>query len=106
MKSTNGMISDRPAPLSQEVAETLALQALGWIAGNDDLSGAFLSMTGTSTEELRTRASDPEFLGFVLDFLLQDEAALLAFCEQIDIQPDRPFRARAALPGGELPHWT
>ena len=93
-------------PLPRETAETLALQALGWIAGQDDLATALLGSTGCAADELRTRAADPEFLGFVLDFLMQDEAALLAFCEASGYQPDRPFRARAALPGGDLPHWT
>lgn len=55
---------------------------------------------------MRARAGDPEFLGFVLDFLLSDEAALVAFAEESGLSPDRPLRARAALPGGQLPHWT
>jgi hypothetical protein len=55
---------------------------------------------------MRARAGDPEFLGFVLDFLLSDEAALLDFARETEIPPDRPLRARAALPGGALPHWT
>lgn len=93
-------------PLGREQAETLALQALGWLAGQEDLSGAFLGASGLSADELKARAGDPEFLGFVLDFLLGDEAALLAFCEAADLTPDRPMRARAALPGGDLPHWT
>ena len=100
------MTFDRLAPLGKDAAETLALQALGWIAGQDELAGAFLGSTGSSAEDLKARASDPEFLGFVLDFLLQDEAALLAFCEDAGSEPDQPFRARAALPGGDLPHWT
>ena len=62
--------------------------------------------SGVSADELRDRAADPEFLGFVLDFLLSDEAALLAFAHEAGLSPDRPLRARAALPGGELPHWT
>lgn len=84
----------------------LGLQALGWIAGQQELAGAFLGATGSSAEDLRARAGDPEFLGFVLDFLLSDEDALLAFCADHDVPPDRPMRARAALPGGALPHWT
>lgn len=93
-------------PLSRDRAETLGLQALGWLAGQEDLAGAFLAATGASSDELRERAGDPEFLGFVLDFLLADEPALLAFCEASGTPPDHPFRARAALPGGALPHWT
>lgn len=55
---------------------------------------------------MRERAADPEFLGFVLDFLLMDDATLIAFAEDEGIAPDRPLRARAALPGGKLPNWT
>jgi hypothetical protein len=93
-------------PLSREGAELLALQALGWIFAQRDLADSFLSVTGASAEEMRVRAGDPEFLGFVLDFLLADEAALLAFAREAGIAPDRPLRARVALPGGALPHWT
>ena len=95
-----------PAPLPPEVAETLGLQALGWLAAQPEQAGAFLAATGASADELRERAADPEFLGFVLDFLLMDESLLLAFCEDTSTAPDRPARARAALPGGDLPHWT
>ncbi len=42
----------------------------------------------------------------MLDFLLSDEATLMAFAQDAGVSPDRPLRARAALPGGELPHWT
>lgn len=80
--------------------------ALGWIAGQPDLAGRFLDAAGASPEDLRARAADPEFLGFVLDFLLANEAVLVAFAQDAGIAPDRPLRARAALPGGELPHWT
>ncbi|MEM7545069.1 MAG: DUF3572 domain-containing protein [Pseudomonadota bacterium] len=100
------MKSSEFAPLGRDRAELLALQALGWIAGQDDLSGTFLTATGAGADDLRTRAGDPEFLGFVLDFLLGDEQALLAFCDEAQLKPDQPMRARAALPGGDLPNWT
>ena len=93
-------------PLSRDAAEDVALKALVWISADEDLAGAFLGSTGAAAGDLRARAADPEFLGFVLDFLLSDEAALLAFCSAEGINPDRPMRARAGLPGGDLPHWT
>jgi len=96
----------RTGPLGQAEAEALALSALGWIAADADLTGGFLAATGAGPAELRARAGDPEFLGFVLDYLLADEAVLLAFAEAEGISPDRPLRARAALPGGDLPNWT
>lgn len=92
--------------VSPEAAETLAVRALAWIAERDELAGGFLGAAGASADELRVRAGDPEFLGFVLDFLLSDEEALLGFCEDVDAPPDAPMRARAALPGGDQPNWT
>ena len=92
--------------MARDAAETTGLEALGWIAGHPELAGRFLNAAGASPDEMRARAGDPEFLGFVLDFLLSDEATLLAFVQDAGLPPDRPLRARAALPGGELPNWT
>lgn len=93
-------------PLSPEGAELVGVQVLGWIAAQRELAERFLSAAGASVQEMRARAADPEFLGFVLDFLLADEEALVAFSREAGIPPDLPLRARAALPGGALPHWT
>ncbi len=96
----------RPEPMARPQAEALAVQALVWMAGDADLIGRFLAMSGAGPADLRARAGEPEFLGFVLDFLLSDEAALIAFAAAEQIRPDLPMRARAALPGGALPNWT
>jgi hypothetical protein len=93
-------------PMQRSEAETLAARVLAWIAADDDLTGAFLGATGAGPEDLRAAVADPEFLGFVLDFLMADEATLLACCDALAVPPDRPARARAGLPGGDLPHWT
>ena len=61
---------------------------------------------GAGPDDLRARAADPAFLGFLLDFLLADEAALMAFAAAEGIHPGLPMRARAALPGGDAPAWT
>lgn len=87
-------------------AELTAVKALSWIASDDELAGAFLAMSGAGADEIRERAADPEFLGFVLDFMLSDERALIRFCEAEGLSPEAPMRARAALPGGDLPDWT
>jgi hypothetical protein len=90
----------------QDSAETLALQALTWLAGNEDLLPVFLGSTGLSPAELATRAGEPEFLGSVLDFLLMDDAWIVAFCDTAGLRYDAPSQARAYLPGGEATHWT
>ncbi len=90
----------------QETAETVGLQALTWLAGNDDLLPVFLGSTGASLADLAARAAEPEFLGSVLDFLLMDDAWVIAFCDAAGLRYEAPMQARAALPGGEATHWT
>ncbi len=96
----------RPASMSQAATEKLAISALAWMAADADLMGRFLAAAGAGPADLRARAADPEFLGFLLDFLLADEAALIAFATAEGIPPEQPMRARAALPGGDAPAWT
>ena len=91
-------------PLPRAEAEALALDALAWLGGDTDLTVRFLATTGAEPADLR--AGGAEALAAVLDFLLADEAALLAFCERAGLPPETPARARSALPGGDLPHWT
>lgn len=91
---------------SQESAETLALLCLAWLAGNEELLPVFMGATGVSQEDLRVGASDPVFLGSVLDFVLMDDAWVMEFCAAQDVPNDSLMRARAALPGGEQVNWT
>ncbi|KAA0910101.1 DUF3572 family protein [Aquicoccus porphyridii] len=92
--------------MSQDSAETIALQALAWIAGSDDLLPVFLGSTGTAADELRVRAKDADFLASILDFLLMDDAWVVGFCDTAGLRYDKPMLARAALPGGKDVYWT
>jgi Protein of unknown function (DUF3572) len=92
--------------MQPEAAQVLALQALGWIAASDEVFPLFLGATGIGISELRHRATDPEFLAAVLDFLLQDDAWVVAFCDAEGHPYTAPQSARAALPGGAVEHWT
>jgi hypothetical protein len=92
--------------MRQNSAETLALQALGWLLSRDDLVPQFLAATGAAPGDLRALAADPGFLGAVLDFLLTEDQMVQAFAADAGIAPDLPMRARAALPGGMVPDWT
>lgn len=96
----------RKSITTQGGAEALALAALAWIAEREEALGALLGMSGMAPDDLRARAADPEFLGFVLDFLMQDEAMLCACAGDLSVSPEAAVRARAALPGGADPHWT
>ena len=91
---------------TQDRAETLGLQALAWLAGNEDLLPVFLGSTGFSAAELMEHAGDPELLAAVLDFILMDDAWIVACCNAIGVAYDVPRQARMALPGGQEAHWT
>lgn len=91
---------------SRDAGETLAIQALAWLASQDELLPQFLAMTGAGIDSLRSAAQDPNFLGAVLDFLLAEDARVIEFCDAHHIPYTQPARARAVLPGGDLPHWT
>lgn len=90
----------------QERAQVLALQALAWLASDEDRLGPFLAQSGVGAAELRARAGEAEVLAAVLDFLLGDEAQLLAFAAEAGERPEDIVLARHALPGGEMPDWT
>lgn len=92
--------------LSRDAAEAIALRCLAWLAGNDDLLPVFLGATGAGGLDLRDRAQEPEFLGSVLDFVLMDDAWVMAFCTAEGLENTTPMAARAALPGGAAMHWT
>ncbi|MEM9967257.1 MAG: DUF3572 domain-containing protein [Pseudomonadota bacterium] len=89
-----------------DFAETLALQALGWLAGQEDLLPAFMAHTGASEGDLKDLAADSVFLAAVLDFLMMEDAWLVAFCDHAGVAYDTVAAARTALPGGDIVHWT
>lgn len=92
--------------MERDSAETVGLRALGWLAANEDLLPVFLGASGASLDDLRSGAGDAAFLGSVLDFVLMDDAWVVAFCDAAGLGYEAPMRARAALPGGGEVHWT
>jgi len=92
--------------MSPERAETIALQALGWLAANDDLCPTFLGASGASLQDMRDRVNDPQFLGSVLEFLTMNDDWIISFCDSAGLSYDMPLRARYALPGAEQVEWT
>ncbi|MDN5787376.1 DUF3572 domain-containing protein [Pseudorhodobacter sp.] len=90
----------------QDSAETVALQALGWLAANEDLLPVFLGASGASVSDLTKGAAQPAFLASVLDFILMDDAWVIGFCDAAGLRYEAPMQARAVLPGGEQINWT
>ena len=80
-------------------AETVALQALAYLAGDEERLQRFLMLTGLTVEDVRARAQDAGFLSGVLDHLLSDEPLLLEFAEEVAIAPESVMKARSRFPG-------
>jgi Protein of unknown function (DUF3572) len=89
----------RRASGSREAAETLAVQALGFLAEEPERLGAFLSVSGIAHEDIRQAAREPGFLAGVLDHMLGDETLLMAFADSAGLDPASVARARRALGG-------
>ena len=85
----------------------MALQALAWLIGEEDLRDVFLGASGASEQDLRNGVADPVFLASLLDFICMDDAWVTRFCDEKGMQDDvDPMMARQALPGGEQVNWT
>ncbi|MCC6006946.1 MAG: DUF3572 family protein [Rhodobacteraceae bacterium] len=92
--------------MRQDMAEIVALQALGWLASSEHDLGAFLAQSGMGAESLTELAGSTEFLAAVMDFVLESDARALAVAAMAGLRPEMMSEVRAALPGGDLPHWT
>jgi hypothetical protein len=91
--------------MTSDRAEIVALGALGWLAEND-LLDAFMGATGAERDQLRGAAGDPAFLAAVMDFVMNSDGWVQGVCEAQGLTHEAFLSARAALPGGDLPHWT
>ena len=86
-----------PSSRTREAAETLAIQALAFIAAEPERLEGFLGATGLTVDRLRESATAPDFLAGVLEHMLADESLLLAFADSAAVDPAAVARARNAL---------
>ena len=80
-----------------EVAEAVAIQAIGFIAQDEERLGRFLAMTGMGPGEIRQAARERHFLIGVLDYVRGDENLLVAFAGHAGLDPGTIAIARRAL---------
>ena len=74
--------------VSRSEAEVIALQALTFIASEYSLLENFTALTGISVEDLHNRAGEQEVWIAALQWLMQNESALLMFCANNAHPPD------------------
>ncbi|SRR6266545_2153885 len=84
---------------TREAAESIAIQALNFLATEPARLGRFLALSGLEPAEIRAAAAEPGFLAGVLEHLGSDEALLVAFAAEAALAPADVDRARAVLTG-------
>ncbi|GLS43002.1 DUF3572 domain-containing protein [Methylobacterium brachythecii] len=72
-----------------QVTESLSLDVLVWLAGDEERLFPFLQLSGLNPETVRESARDPAFLGAVLDHVMGDETLLLACADALDVKPEK-----------------
>ena len=84
-----------------EAATQTAIDALGWLASDDQRLERFLALSGLGPQNLRQAAAEPGFLAAVLDYLASHEALLVEFARDSACRPEDVARAHAVLRGPE-----
>ena len=92
--------------MTPEAAQVVAIQALGWLMGNNELLPVFMGSTGISAEDLKASLEDTSLLVSLMDFILMEDQWVLDFCDVSGFDPHKLQSVRHALPGGEMVHWT
>ena len=90
------MNPNRKTP-NEEEAEATAIKALAFLSGDAELLGRFLALTGLDPSDIRAMIADPSFLVATLEFLLTDDAILLAFASNNALAPEEVLAAKARL---------
>ena len=89
-----------PISARREAAEAIAIQALAYLAGDEERFARFLALSGADASDIRAAAAQPGFLAGVLDHVASDESLLTAFAGEIGVPPADVAKAHAELTGG------
>lgn len=77
--------------------QDIAISVLTWLAGEPDLLGRFLALSGLEASGLRQAAQEPGFMAGVLNFLMGHEPTLMQFCQATGTEPEHVSRAFKVL---------
>jgi hypothetical protein len=92
-------VQKAPASAGVEAAAQTAIEALGWLAADDDRLERFLAVSGLGPENLRQAAAEPRFLAAILDYLASNEALLVDFARDSARTPEDVAHAHVVLRG-------
>jgi len=78
-------------------AETIGIEALGFVASEGELMQRFLDLSGIDASDARSLAAQPAFVVGLLDFILAHEPTLMAFAGAAGLDPAEVQAARQKL---------
>jgi hypothetical protein len=78
----------KKSKISSADPQETAVAVLGWLANEPDMFGRFLALTGIEPAQVRGAVNDRGFLAGMLDFLMQHEPTLMAFCQVSGTSPE------------------
>lgn len=78
----------------------LALRALAHVAGDEAMGPRFLALTGMDAAALRANAGTRATLAALMDYLMANEADLIATAAALDVAPPALAAAAQALGNG------
>ncbi|MDG1995857.1 MAG: DUF3572 family protein [Emcibacteraceae bacterium] len=89
--------------MNHERAEIIAINALSFIAENENYLSGYLKLSGMSLdyvkESMKNEASMKNILASVIDYMLQNEKCLLDYAENYEIDPNDVVKSRINFPG-------
>jgi hypothetical protein len=85
--------------LNRDLIDQMAIQVLGFLAGDPERLGRFFDITGLTVQTLRKAAGTAGFESSLLEYLGSDEALLRAFAEDYGYDPATVDAARMTLAG-------
>ncbi len=80
----------------------LALQALGWILGDEPRAERLLGLTGLAPDELRASLGERATLAAILSFLTAHENDLVACADALQVPPAAIAAAAQRLEGSSF----
>jgi hypothetical protein len=85
--------------LSENEAETIALQVLTFLLADPTQISRFFALTGMTPQDLQGVAESRDLQAAILEYLLSDERILLTFCQQAGVDPAIMAPAHVLLTG-------
>lgn len=86
--------------------EDFTVFALQFLKNDENTLSSFITQTGFGTDDIIKQVRSAYFQEALLDFLLEDDQRIIAFCTSLHVDPNSLLRLHATLPSNTTPHWT